>query len=114
MSATEQQFTPLDFDPFEGDFGSPGDRTLSDAMVKARKGHTCWHCKGPIQPGDIYRKRCDIVDGQMEHAKWCALCCEAMVEELKIAHGDIDDDELDERYPFEDRHDAALTTGAAR
>lgn len=91
MTAT---FTPLDYDPFEGDFGCPGDKTLRDAMVKARKPHTCTHCAGLIGSGETYRSRTDVVDGDLMSWKWCALCCAAMVEEM----GDHDGD-----YPFERR-----------
>jgi hypothetical protein len=104
--ADSPQFSPLDFNPFEGDFGSPGDRTLSDRMMKARKPHACTHCAGPIAVGESYRRRCDIEDDEMMLAKWCALCCAAMVEELNLMHGsdDVDeDDSAEDRFPFEER-----------
>lgn len=93
--------SPLDYNPFEGDFGEPGDRTLSDAMVCARKEHACTHCEGPIAIGETYRSRSDIIDGSLMRAKWCALCCDAMVAELRELWGADGDSEPS--YPFETR-----------
>lgn len=76
------EFTALDFDPFEGDFGSPGDRALSDKIVTARKEHKCFHCAGPILPTTKYRAKAEIVDGSLHTFKWCEPCCGAMVIEL--------------------------------
>jgi hypothetical protein len=84
----------LDFDPFQGDFGTPGDRTLSDRMVKARKQHECCHCRGPILKGEQHRGRTDIADGELMSWRWCAACCAAMLAEM---------DGEDESYPFEAR-----------
>lgn len=86
----------LDFDPFEGDFGEQGDRTLKDAMVKARKNYTCAHCCGPIAPSELHRARTDVISGNVMNWRWCAACCSAMVEQME---GDDDDD----RFPYEDR-----------
>ena len=99
-------YTPLDYEPFEGDFGCPGDTTLRDAMVKARKTHACTHCAGQIVPGETYRSRSDIADGDMMSWKWCALCCAAMVLELSAS----DDDSDEPRYPFCDRAAQAQRT----
>lgn len=89
-------YDPLDYDPFEGDFGAPGDTTLKDAMVKARKAHKCTHCAEPIAVGENYRSRSDVADGDMMSWKWCALCCAAMVQELSASGDDSDEP----RYPF--------------
>lgn len=70
----------LDFDPFEGDFGEAGDRTLSDKMVVARKAHQCSHCAGEIDKGERYRSRVEIFDGMMENFRWCPACCRVMAE----------------------------------
>jgi hypothetical protein len=93
----------LDFDPFQGDFGAPGDRELSDVMRKARKQHECCHCKGPIIPGESYRARADIADGELMQWKWCALCCAAMVSELDRINADDDHDDDAYTFPFEAR-----------
>lgn len=76
------EMTALDYDPFDGDFGRPGDRLLSDKLVTAKKEHSCFHCEGPIQPGTRYRSRAEIVEGSFTVFKWCEPCCEAMVTEL--------------------------------
>jgi hypothetical protein len=65
-------------DPFAGDFGDPGDRTLRDKMVSARKPAECHDCAQTIQPGERIRSRTDVADGEMMSFKWCRLCCEAM------------------------------------
>ncbi len=90
-------YTPLDYDPFEGDFGCPGDTTLRDAMVKARKPHACTHCAGQIVPGETYRSRSDIADGDLMSWKWCALCCAAMVLQME------GNDDAEMTYPFDER-----------
>lgn len=65
-------------DPFAGDFGSPGDRTLKDKMATARKAGECQDCGQEIQPGERIRIRTDIFDGDLMSFRWCQLCCEAM------------------------------------
>lgn len=65
-------------DPFAGDFGSPGDRTLKDKMGTARKQGPCQDCGQTIQPGERIRLRTDIFDGELMSFRWCQLCCEAM------------------------------------
>lgn len=83
-------FTALDFNPFEGDFGEPGDRTLRDALVTARKQHECTHCGGTISAGQKHRSRTDVICGDLLSYRWCSLCCDAMLIELQ---------ELDEDHP---------------
>lgn len=65
-------------DPFEGDFGGPGDRTLSDKMATARKAGECHDCAQQIQPGERIRRRAEVFDGELMHFRWCQACCEAM------------------------------------
>jgi hypothetical protein len=64
--------------PFEGDFGAPGDRTLKDRLGVARKAGPCHDCRQTIQPGERVRMRSDICDGELMSFRWCALCCSAM------------------------------------
>lgn len=106
MSGAKHPPGPLDYDPFQGDFGVPGDRTLSDSMVKARKAHQCSHCAGPIVAGETYRARSDIADGDLMTWKWCALCCAAMVEES----AETEDEAKVPSFPFEKRYAIARTT----
>lgn len=78
-------------DPFEGDFGEIGDRTLTDKIVTARKVYECHDCCGTISTGEKCRARTDIIDGEIHRYRWCHLCCAAMA-----VHGDNDGDEPDE------------------
>jgi hypothetical protein len=64
-------------DPFAGDFGEVGDKTLRDKMVTARKGGICHDCCGEITPGSRVRSRADIFDGELMHFRWCEPCCRA-------------------------------------
>lgn len=69
----------LDADPFDGDFGSPGDRVLRDEIVTARKAHKdCDCCLGGIERGERNRIQICIFDGRMKRYRWCAKCCTAM------------------------------------
>lgn len=69
---------PLDpalrFDPFQGEFGDQGDRTLRDRIVKTRKPSECSQCGEAIPVGQTVRSRTDIVDGGMMAWKWCNTC----------------------------------------
>lgn len=68
-------------DPFAGDFGDSGDKTLSDKIVKAAKDHeaACHDCGGDIKKGEMHRSRTDVFvgDGMMSF-RWCSACCHAM------------------------------------
>lgn len=70
----------LQTNPFEGDFGEVGDRTLKDKMVTARKATVCHDCAQAINPGDRIRSRTDIASGEMMSFRWCPLCREAMAK----------------------------------
>lgn len=82
----------LDFDPFEGDYGSCGDTVLSDQIRKAIKPNTCIHCAGPIEPGSLYRSRTEKVDGSLMYHRWCQGCCEVMLEIVESEDGDEAED----------------------
>ena len=68
----------LRVNPFDGDFGSPDDRVLSDKMVTSRGGKPCFLCRCIVQPGERTRVHVAIYDGDMQTYRWCALCCHAM------------------------------------
>ena len=68
----------LDFDPFEGDFGTPGDKVFSNRMVIARKPGPCSHCGTEITKGERIRRQNSKFDGELMTHRWCALCCAAM------------------------------------
>lgn len=68
----------LNTDLFFGDFGGPGDKTLSNKMVVAAKNHKCGHCKGPIGKGERHRHFVEIFDGELLSGRVCAECCDAI------------------------------------
>lgn len=67
-------------DPFEGDFGEPGDRTLKDKIATARKPGPCHLCGLEIQKGERIRTRTDIFEGEIMSFRWCSKCCVAMAK----------------------------------
>jgi predicted nucleic acid-binding Zn ribbon protein len=70
----------LDFDPFEGDFGTPGDKVFTNRMVTARKPGPCSHCEAEISKGERVRRQVSKFDGELMTHRWCALCCKAMAD----------------------------------
>ncbi|WP_445392563.1 hypothetical protein ACUDTH_02890 [Stenotrophomonas pavanii] len=78
MAKLDDESLTLMFDPFDGDFGSPGDKVLSDKMVTGRKEHNCSHCSGHIAVGERHRSRVEVVDGSMMSHRWCRNCCSLM------------------------------------
>lgn len=74
---TNDQLT-LAYNPFEGDFGSPGDCVLRDKIGNARKPGACHVCGCTIQPGTRIRMHAGVYDGQLMSFRWCAECCAAM------------------------------------
>ena len=84
----------LYFDPFEGDFGEPGDRTIKDKIVKFRKPHRCHICDVTTQVGEVGRNRVDVFAGALYSVYFCHECCVAMVASLD----DCDDETIIQRY----------------
>lgn len=79
MSSTKfDEADCMSVNPFEGDFGSPGDRILRDKITIARKTHQCGMCRQQIHPGEKTRVLAAVFDGEMRSYRWCALCCAAM------------------------------------
>lgn len=68
----------LQFDPFEGDFGGPGDKVFSNRMVVVRKSGPCAHCAQTLLIGERARSQQSKFDGDFMSHRWCALCCSAM------------------------------------
>jgi len=68
----------LKTNPFEGDFGSPGDKVLKDKIGTARKGGTCGMCRQEIVPGERVRLLAAVFDGTLMNYRWCSECCAAM------------------------------------
>lgn len=78
----------LNFDPFEGDFGMPGDKVFTNKMAIARKEGPCSHCGLQIQPSERIRRQTSKFDGELMTHRWCANCCTAMAN----YDSDVDDD----------------------
>ena len=55
----------LSFDPFEGDFGTPGDKVFTNRMVIARKPGPCSHCDMEIAKGERVRRQTSKFDGDL-------------------------------------------------
>ncbi|HDX8614950.1 TPA: hypothetical protein RQN55_001090 [Aeromonas dhakensis] len=92
----EQLESALCFNPFEGDFGSCGDRTLKDKIVKFRKPHLCHICDGHIKAGEFGRNLVEVFEGDIGSFYFCHECCVAMSKSV-----DDDEDcgaEIDRRY----------------
>ena len=71
----------LRYNPFEGDFGSPADRELSDKLVTFRKARPCHNCFGDVKPGTRGRSLTMLWDGDgLMHYAYCAECTQAMAE----------------------------------
>jgi hypothetical protein len=70
----------LAVNPFDGDFGSPQDRTLRDKIVVSRKAGGCHLCGQQIIPGTMIRSRTDIFDGEIATYRWCTECCVEMAD----------------------------------
>ncbi|CAG9172517.1 hypothetical protein CURE108131_22985 [Cupriavidus respiraculi] len=68
----------LALNPFDGDFGSPGDMVFADRVCLARKPGTCNDCLGAINAGEQQRRLDAKFDDTMRSYRWCALCCHAM------------------------------------
>lgn len=73
-----EEFRVLQYDPFQGDFGEPGDRTLQDKMVTTRKHAYCHSCGDDIAPKSRARSRVEVFGGELMRFKWCTACCEMM------------------------------------
>lgn len=80
MSKAQEQTDAkiLIFNPFDGDFGAPGDTVLSNKVVIARKERPCSHCGTDIKKGERVRSMSAKFEGQLMSYSWCALCCAAM------------------------------------
>lgn len=66
------------YNPFDGDFGDVGDRTLRDKIVRFRKARQCHCCAQDVKPGTQGRSLTMlwVSDGPMEYA-YCTECTEA-------------------------------------
>lgn len=100
----------LDFDPFEGDFGAPGDKVFTNRMSIARKPGPCAHCESEIAKGERVRRQVSKFDGELMTHRWCALCCKAMASYEEQACDETRDTLPDYEYR---REQAAIVKGEA-
>lgn len=77
---TQQREDCLAYNPFDGDFGEPGDKVLRDRICRARKPAACGECLQPIASGDEQRRHDAIYGGEMRAYRWCSPCCAAMAK----------------------------------
>lgn len=99
--------TILTFNPFEGDFGAPGDKVFSNRMCIARKPGPCSHCGGEIAKGERIRRQSSKFDGELMVHRWCALCCSTMA----TYDAELEDDDRDDIPEYEKRSGrAAMAT----
>ena len=68
----------LRYDPFAGDFASPGTRTFKDKIVTLRKERECSNCGRKAKEESRCRSRTDRFEGKMEEYTWCSDCTLAM------------------------------------
>jgi len=110
----------LKTNPFEGDFGSPGDKVLKDKICTARKGGTCGMCRQEIVPGERVRTLAAVFDGELMSYRWCSECCAAMAAswtddgrawESRVRLGDESSNDKGEQTPACGR--SARTPGCA-
>lgn len=102
-SSDEIENATLSFDPFEGDFGVPGDTVLSNKMVIARKEGACSHCGSLIFKGERVRSM-SAKFGDFMRYRWCASCCDVMAAVyLHDEAAEDDDDATDPLAIWESR-----------
>lgn len=91
MSTEDFERDVLAFDPFDGDFGEPGDSVLRNKMVTARKEGPCSHCGNQICRGERVRSM-SARFGDLMSYRWCAPCCAAMAKHQAEEDSDGDSD----------------------
>ncbi|EAN9829204.1 hypothetical protein ET371_00555 [Salmonella enterica] len=86
----------LDFDLFEGDFGTPFDTELSNKIVTSRGEYKCHICAGEILKGENHRSTTWKFDGELMSYRCCNECCMAMVKSVNCEYEE--DDPIEARY----------------
>ncbi|EBN6400991.1 hypothetical protein LJK58_000876 [Salmonella enterica] len=86
----------LDFDLFEGDFGTPTDTELSNKIVISRGEYKCHICHGSISKGEIHRSAAWKFDGELMSYRCCNECCVAMVKSVNCEYEE--EDPIEARY----------------
>ena len=70
----------LDFDLFEGDFGSSDDKEIDNKIVKVRKEHECHICSMNTPTGSYARYDVWIFDGEFMKYYVCQDCLDAIIQ----------------------------------
>lgn len=86
----------LEFDLFQGDFGTSEDIELSNKIVKSRGVYVCHICAGVIEKGDTHRSTTWKFDGELMSYRCCNTCCVAMVASVNDDYEE--DDPIEARY----------------
>ena len=73
----------LSIDPFDGDFGEVGDKTLRDRIVIAAANGPCSACHGDIKPGSEIRSLTHRFDGRIATYRYCTKCCVGFAHDAK-------------------------------
>lgn len=89
----------LDFDLFEGDFGCPSDKQLTNKIVKVRKEHECHICSNNTPIGSYARYDVWIFDGEFMKYYVCQDCLDAIIQ-----YENEEYDEEDELTPIDKRY----------
>ena len=63
-----------------GDYDGDTPAFFSQRMVKARKYHVCYECRGQIAPGQPYQLTVGKWEGNFDTFKFCAPCVEIASE----------------------------------
>ena len=89
----------LDFNLFEGDFGSPDDKEFDNKIVKVRKEHECHICSLRTPVGSYARYSVWLFDGDFMKYYVCQDCLDAIVQ-----YENEEYDEEDELTPVDKRY----------
>ncbi|MCU2431965.1 hypothetical protein [Enterobacter kobei] len=101
----DQSSNALEFDLFQGDFGSPDDCELTNKIVISRGDYTCHICAGPIVKGEEHRSARYKFDGEIMGYRCCNTCCIAMASSVCCDYiGDEDDGDSDDVDPIDARY----------
>jgi len=70
----------LNYNLFEGDYGSPDDRVIENKMVTTNKNHknACHICECDIEIDERSRVEKNVFDGEFMTYRVCQKCCEAI------------------------------------
>lgn len=101
---SDQSSNALEFDLFQGDFGSPGDCELSNKIVTSRGKYICFICHGPIIKGEEHRSAAYKFDGEIMSYRCCNACCVAMASSVSCDYIDILNEESDDLDPIDARY----------